>query len=79
MSEADSRAYFLSRSARERELAQAAIALKIARIHLEMAEEYDRLAESAANRSPELRLVDKPLDEQTRALWQRSASPVDAT
>lgn len=78
MSEEDSRAYYLSRSARERELAQAAIALKIAKIHLEMAEEYERLAQSAADRSPELRLVGKPLNEQTRAEWHTNQMPVEA-
>ena len=57
MGRENSREYYVGRSARERELAEAATNPAIAGIHSELADRYDWLADNLVDRDPYLKLV----------------------
>ena len=60
MGRENSREYYVGRSARERELARAAVNPEIAGIHSELADRYDRLADHLVDKHPHLKVVPTP-------------------
>lgn len=68
MTEQNSREYHQARGAKERELAKDSATPDIARIHTEMADRYDWLADNLPEIDPDLRVELKPPMDEAQQL-----------